>query len=108
MSDLKPKGVKAPLHLLPAAPLRAISAALEHGNLKYAPWNWQSVENMDAEVHELLSALLRHTLACGDPSEDDHDEDSGLHHMAHAGACVLLILSKLGIDYVPSRQKKTV
>lgn len=99
MSDLKPAGIKAPLNLLPIRPLRAIAAAMEHGAVKYEPWNWQDVEKPQAEINELYAALLRHTLAASDPSENDIDAESGLHHIAHAGACVMLLLYKLGEDY---------
>lgn len=102
MSDLKPIGAKAPLQLLPLAPLRAISAAMEHGATKYEPWNWIDNSQPQARIDELYGALLRHTLAASDPSQDDYDEESGLHHIAHAGACVLILLHKMGIDYKPS------
>ena len=102
MSDLKPVGVKAPMNLLPAAPLRAIASAMEHGAAKYAPWNWQ--QNTDqATINELLAALLRHTTAASDPSQSDYDDESGLHHLTHAGACIMILLFKLDIDYAPSK-----
>lgn len=103
MKDLKPVGVKAPLSLLPRGPLCAISAAIEHGAVKYAPWNWQDENQPQAQIAEFHSALLRHTLASSDPSQGDYDEESGLHHLAHAGACVMIMLWKLGIDYKPSK-----
>ena len=102
MSDLKPVGVKAPMNLLPAAPLRAIAAAMEHGAVKYAKWNWQD-DTDQATIDELLAALLRHTTAASDPSQSNYDDESGLHHLTHAGACVMILLFKLGIDYAPSR-----
>ena len=97
--DLKPRSIKAPLALLPARPLRAISAALEYGTRKYAPWNWQHQHGSDDWREAYTSALLRHVTALCDPSEPDTDEESGLHHMAHAGACVLIYLFLAGIDY---------
>lgn len=102
LSDLKPRGVKAPLNLLPLKPLKAISGAMEHGAVKYAPWNWQDVQQPQAEIDELYAALLRHTFAASDPSQSDFDDESGLHHLCHAGACVLILLYKLGLDYQPS------
>lgn len=104
--DLKPIGVKAPLDLLPAKPLRAISAAMEYGAIKYEPWNWQDTSNNAKRVREQLAALLRHVLSASDPSEPDYDEESGLHHLAHAGACVMILLYKLNIDYQSSKIKK--
>jgi predicted mannosyl-3-phosphoglycerate phosphatase (HAD superfamily) len=86
MSDLKPIGIKAPLNLLPRGPLCAIAGVMEHGSVKYAPWNWQDINQAQAEVDEIYAALLRHTLAASDPSQDDFDDESGIHHLAHAGA----------------------
>ena len=96
MKDLKPGRVKAPLDLLPAAPLRAISAAMEEGAIKYDPWNWQ---DRSGGVREYYAALLRHVLSANDPSLPDYTDDSKLHHLAHAGACVLILLWKMDIDY---------
>lgn len=103
--DLKPTGVKAPMHLLPAGPLRALTSALEHGAIKYEPWNWQDLSHNDVRVAELYAALGRHLTSAQDPSEPDFDDESGLHHLCHAGACVILLLFKLGIDYKPSLLK---
>ena len=105
--DLKPTGVKAPMNLLPAKPLRAVSAAMEYGAIKYEPWNWQDKSNNDERIQELLAALLRHATSYADPCESDYDAESGLHHIAHAGACALLMLHKLGIDYEPCKLKET-
>ena len=102
MSDLKPLGEKAPLNLLPAAPLRAISSVMEHGGVKYAPWNYTDNSQAQARIGEQLAALCRHAFKVSDPTESDYDDESGLHHLAHVGACVLILLMKLGIDYEPS------
>lgn len=103
--DLKPMSVKAPMHLLPARPLRAVVAAIEHGALKYKPWNWQDTSKNEQRISELMAALMRHVTAAADPVETDYDDESGLHHIAHAGACVLILLHKMGVDYVPSKLK---
>lgn len=102
MKDLKPVGVKAPLALLPRNALCAIAGVIEHGAQKYAPWNWMDNSQAQARVEELHNALLRHVYSSSDPSQPDIDEESGIHHLAHAGACILILLYKLGIDYVPS------
>lgn len=100
--NLKPSRVKAALDLLPVRPLRAISAALYHGALKYEPWNWMQ-QNGDVEIAEQKAALRRHIGSYLDPSESDLDDDSGLHHLAHAGANVLMLLWHEGVDYVKPR-----
>lgn len=105
MSDMKPTGVKAPMNLLPARPLRAIAAAMEHGALKYEAWNWQDTSKNEERIQELYAAAMRHLTAAIDPSEPSHDEESGVHHLCAAGACILILLHKLGIDYEPCRLK---
>lgn len=107
MADMKPKNMKAPLGLLPAIALRAVSAAMEHGAIKYEPWNWQDAETDGGTRQEYLSAMARHLFSVIDPSEDDYDEESGLHHLAHLGANVMILLWQLGEDYKPSKLKST-
>lgn len=97
MKDLKPRGVKAPLDLIPARPLRAISAAMLDGARKYAPWNWTEHTGDWRETYS--AALRRHVSAFTDPTEPDVAEDSGVHHLAHAGACILILLWHLGVDF---------
>ena len=103
MPDLKPRGVKAPLHLLPLHPLAAVAGAIEHGAVKYAPWNWQDPR---ANPEEYLGAALRHLYATADPSQPDLDEESGIHHVAHAGASVVIYLYQIGAGYVPTKLKQ--
>ena len=103
MSDLKPIGVKAPLNLLPFGPLGAIAGVMEHGAVKYAPWNWQDGDQPQAEMDELIAAMLRHAVAVADPSVSDIDEESGLHHVAHIGCGSMIYLWKAGVGYTPSR-----
>lgn len=103
--DLKPLSVKAPLHLLSARGMRAISAVMEHGAIKYAAWNWQDASKNEQRIDELTAALLRHVSSAADPAESDYDEESGLLHMAHAGACAMIILHKLSADYEAGRFK---
>ncbi|UCC74940.1 MAG: hypothetical protein JSV86_10440 [Gemmatimonadota bacterium] len=98
--NLKPRGVKAPLNLIPARPLRVIAAAMEDGANRYAPWNWIERRDDDRDVYG--AALRRHVEKFTDPTEPDYADDSKIHHLAHAGACILILLHKLGIDY-PAR-----
>ena len=103
MTDLKQIGVKPPLNLLPFAPLCAIAGVMEHGAVKYAPWNWQEVTHPQAEMVELVAAMLRHAAAVADPSVSDIDEESGLHHVAHIGCGSMIYLWKAGVGYTPSK-----
>jgi hypothetical protein len=66
-------------------PLYAIAAVLTYGSYKYAARNWQ---NVDPEQYE--SALDRHLSAWRDGEQVD--PDTGLHHLAHAGCNVLMLL----------------
>jgi len=97
VADRKTYSAKAPLWLIPARPLRAISAAFVNGNKRYAPYSW--VGQPDGWRHEYSSALRRHVEAFTDPTEPDYADDSGIHHLAHAGACILILLRRLGVDY---------
>jgi len=73
--------------LLPWKATGAIVDVLTFGAKKYAPNNWRKVP----EARErYLAAALRHLVAWGDG--EDTDPESGLHHLAHAGCCVLFLL----------------
>ena len=105
--DLKPIGQKAPLALLPLGSLGAVAGVFEHGSLKYTKWNWQDDSQAQARMEELLNATLRHVFAINDPSQDEFDEESGIHHAAHAVASLLIYLHKGGITYTPTKLLET-
>jgi len=73
--------------LLPIGPLRSIVDVLTFGAAKYSPDNWQHVP---CARERYTDALLRHVFAWMDG--EAHDEESGLHHLAHAGCCLLFLL----------------
>lgn len=91
------KHSKAPLGLLPAKPLRAIAGAMLNGAKKYKAWNWTTRSKKTRRVY--TDALLRHVTAFADPTESDRDADSGLHHLAHAGANLLILLWHEDVDF---------
>lgn len=103
VKDLKPVGQKAPLYLLPLLPLGAVAGVMEHGATKYARWNWMDDSQAQARMEELVGAVMRHALAVFDPSQDEFDEESGIHHMAHVACGALIYLHKRGISYQPSK-----
>jgi hypothetical protein len=78
---------KTPLDLLPFESLIEIGKVLEFGKKKYAAHKWR--EGM--AWSRLLGALLRHVFkwAMG----NDIDPETGLHELAHAGCCVVFLLS---------------
>lgn len=141
MGDLKPRGVKAPLYLIPWSavpvphvppdlilsarvrgswpdgdPLRPgyldppdhaptlaeclaatliaragiedIARAFAHGARKYARDNWRSFPWNDQARDEYLGAILRHLSA--DLRGEFLDPESGVCHVAHAGAGALI------------------
>lgn len=81
---------KPMLHLLPPGSLADIARVLEFGAGKYnGPWDWTSGRNWT----DHYDAAQRHMMAwlVGDTT----DMESGLPHLAHAGAR-LLILGEMG------------
>lgn len=67
--------------------LEEVVMVLTDGARKYAPANWERVENAERRY---LAAGLRHELAHtqGEP----HDEETGRHHLAHKICCDLFRL----------------
>lgn len=99
--NLKNCDGKAPLDLLPAGPLRAIASAFHDGAAIYEPWDW--AEKTDGCREMYVAAALRHLLAYADLEDSDYTADSGVHHLAAAGANIMILLHHDGIDYhVPS------
>jgi hypothetical protein len=85
MNDIHAPGAKADEGKPEAALLldfsRALMAVAEvstFGAKKYTRGGWQTVEDAD---HRYTSALLRHMFKA---EQEDHDEESGLLHRAHA------------------------
>jgi len=88
-----PQGIKhdqdkAPLGMLPAAALEAIAHVFKFGADKYSRDNWQAVVTDDPSRY--IDAALRHIYAHADGEHDD--PESGLPHLAHAGACICFLL----------------
>jgi hypothetical protein len=96
--DLNPKtrvgALKLPLHLVPPSAEAYLAMALADGARKYGPYNWRQ-EPISASVY--IGAVRRHIAAWIDGEECA--ADSGVHHLAHAMACMALVLDahSLGI-----------
>lgn len=75
------------LDLLPPHALWEIGRALTFGAQEYGDNNWRKVKN---PRDRYTAALLRHVFAW--MMGERNDSKSGLHHLAHAGACVLFLL----------------
>jgi hypothetical protein len=78
---------KPPLHLVPPALTIHVAEAMRDGAEKYGPYNWR--EN-DVSATVYVSAAMRHLLAWFDG--EGYAQDSGIHHLAHAAACVGILL----------------
>lgn len=79
------------LELLPVRPLEEVGQAMTHGAKKYGPENYRK----GAAWRRYVGAAMRHLFAWA--RGEEHDPDTGLSHLAHACAC-LLILRELQID----------
>jgi hypothetical protein len=84
---------KVPLSLLPTEALREICKAMQFGVKKYSAHNWRKGMAW-SRMHD---ALLRHVYDWAERKEGD--DESGLSHLAHAGFCLLVLLTyeKLGL-----------
>ena len=78
---------KLPHHLLPFDALSEISKVLEFGANKYSDRNWEK----GMAWHRPFSACLRHLWDWWQGYK--HDPETGLSHLAHAGCCILFLIS---------------
>lgn len=78
---------KARTDLLPAAALLETAKVMGFGAQKYEPYNWRGLS-----CSRLFGAALRHLWAWW--RGHDLDEETGLPHLAHAAACVLMVLEQ--------------
>lgn len=91
VKDTNPKTIygkaKPAISLIPATSLVHIADAFGDGAAKYGPANWR---NDPVSVTTYADAALRHLFAWFDGEETA--EDSGVHHLAHAAACLCIIM----------------
>lgn len=91
MTSTNPKDkhgrLKPNLHLIPASALLHISKAMEYGAKKYSPYNWRT-KKVSSTIY--ISACMRHLLCYLDG--ETKAKDSGVHHLAHAAACISILL----------------
>jgi hypothetical protein len=93
---------KPPVGLVPPALIIHVSQAMKNGAIKYGPYNWRSNK---VRMSIYLDAALRHILELLDG--EDFASDSGVHHAAHAAACMGIILDALETgSLVDDRPKK--
>lgn len=104
--EIKSEGVKhdqekPDLSLLPREFLDEVAKAMMYGEKKYGRYNFTG----GMAWHRIISACLRHITAFA--GGEDNDQESGVSHLGHAGACVLMLCvyyrRNLGTD---TREKK--
>jgi len=78
---------KVDVALVPPEAIIEIAKAFTFGAKKYAAHNWRK----GFKWMRVGSALLRHVYAW--IRGEDKDPESGLSHLAHAGACVCFLLA---------------
>jgi len=97
LPDANPKTAqgakKVPLHLVPPALMHYSAAAFADGAEKYGPYNWREAR-ISASTY--YAAALRHMMAWWDGEEVA--QDSGVHHLGHAAACLAMILDTMGSE----------
>lgn len=81
---------KPPLALLPSGGVVHTALAMGNGARKYGPFNWRDAP---VEVLEYLNAAHRHLLAFMDG--EDVAADSGVHHLGHACAGLMILLDAI-------------
>lgn len=95
-------------HLIPSLALEEISKAMTFGANKYDAYNWSEGECI--KWSRYFNACLRHLWKFWRGTQ--HDEESEIHHVAHAGACILILLEMCllpkGKDDRPIYYKETV
>lgn len=98
VKDKEPKGypdnnpktsvgaTKLDLSLVPESAIICLAAAMKNGADKYGPFNWRE-HTISSMVY--IAAVKRHVAAWVDG--EDYADDSGVHHLDHAMACLALL-----------------
>ena len=92
---------KPDLSLVPYAFLVEVAKALMYGEKKYGRYNFEK----GFPVHRLLSATLRHIWAY--VNGEDNDPESGLSHIAHAGASLAMLVRCLELGTATDTRSKS-
>lgn len=92
---------KPPLHLIPPAAEILEAVVMGLGAKKYGPFNWRSA-NVRATVY--VAAAKRHLIQWLDGQDDD--PESGVSHLAHARACLGILLDALATGHLVDDRPK--
>ena len=88
MTGRKDDTGKARWDLVPMEALSEVVDVLTHGAEKYGPENWR---NVDQPRRRYYAALMRHVTQWW--MGEERDEETGFHHLAHAAASALFLVS---------------
>lgn len=83
---------KPPLTLVPPALAIYTSRVMELGAKKYGPYNWRE---FPVKYTVYIEAAMRHLYAAFDG--EDIDPESNMPHIAHAAACMAILLDALAL-----------
>lgn len=84
---------KVPLHLVPPSSTHYLALAFKDGAAKYGPYNWRD-KTVSSSIY--IGAVKRHIDAWFDGEEVS--ADAGVHHLAHAMACLAIILDAQSVE----------
>jgi hypothetical protein len=73
--------------LLPMDAVARVIRVLEHGAQKYGDNNWRSAGSSDVFIEAALRHLMKHIAG------ERYDDESGLPHLSHAGASIILAIA---------------
>ncbi len=103
---MKSKGTKHDdgknrLELIPVEFIEQVGLAFSFGAKKYDDNNWRN----GFKWTRVIAALLRHTYSWS--KGQDKDPESGLSHLAHAGACLAILIAHEQLNYGEDDRVKT-
>lgn len=81
---------KPPVSLVSGHALLGIASVMGYGALKYTRHNYR----LGMQWTRLVDAAMRHLIAFNEGEDDD--PESGLPHLAHAGASVCMLMDLVG------------
>jgi hypothetical protein len=87
MTGVKYDSKKPDYSLIPPHALDDVAKVLTYGAQKYDRHNWKQLENLDTRY---FAAAQRHLWAI--QRGEILDEETGLHHAAHAICCMMFML----------------
>jgi len=93
---------KTPLHLISDLPLEPIAWVMKHGADKYNPYDWR---RSGITALDYIRPLKQHIASWTEG--EDFDPESGEHHLAHAGANILILLDAIMLGKIEDNRPCT-